>query len=386
MKIVYISNAYGHISGPLCDKLYEVYKDNFAYIATDELDSDRKAVGSGRSREYLIDGKADFDNAKSLCDRADIVIFGSAPVDYIEDRIKNNQTTIYYSERLFKNGYWRYFNPKTMWSVRKRFIVPSRNSHFFAICASSFAALDFHRIGAFRNKLYKWGYQPSVYQKDIDSLINSKPKEGLEFIWVGRLVKLKHCDDAIRVIKRLHDNMIPARMKIIGTGEEEANLKKLTKTLNLQDYVQFMGRCKIDETREMMDKANIFLFTSDEREGWGVTLNECMNSGVACVANHMAGATYFMAKHGENCFVYENGNTDQLFYYADMLVKDAGLREKIGKNAYIDVMHTWNTDVTYKRFITMMENLHEKGTCDEYADGPCSRAEVVTSKWIGELK
>lgn len=381
LKLVYIANAYGHISGPLCDELSKVYGDDFVFIETAELDGHRKDVGAGSKREFVIKASDDQEKAKKLCDEADVLIFGAAPLEYIENRIKNNKFTIYYSERLFKSNLLLHLNPITLWRFKKRYIDPSKNSNFHLICASSFAALDFKRIGAFKNKMYKWGYQPTVFEKDIDSVISQKAEDGLDFIWVGRLVGLKHCDDAIKVIANLREMGYNARMKVIGTGEEENNLKDFAKKLGVAEYIDFKGRCLIDDTRRMMDDANIFLFTSDFGEGWGVTLNECMNSGVACVASHGAGSTNFLTKDGENALVYVSGDVKMLTEKAKLLVDNKELREKIGRNAYKTIYENWNSKKTYKRLIDFMNELQEKGKCELFAEGPCSKAEPLSHNW-----
>ena len=381
LKIVYLANAYGHISGPLCDELSKVYGEDFIFIATDELDEDRKGIGAEAKRDFIINANEDKEKTKKLCDEADVLIFGSAPEEYIESRIKTNKLTIYYSERLFKNNILRYLNPITLWHLKKRFIDPSKNSNFHLICASSFAALDFSRIGAFKNKMYKWGYQPTVFEKDIDSVISNKAEDGLDFIWVGRLVSLKHCDDAIRVIANLRKMGYNARMKVVGTGEEENNLKALAKELGIEEHIDFKGRCLIDDTRRMMDDANIFLFTSDFGEGWGATLNECMNSGVACVASHGAGATNFLVNDGENALVYVSGDVNMLTEKAKLLVDNKELREKIGKAGYESMYNLWNPQKSYKRMIQFINELQEKGKCELFADGPCSKAEALRHNW-----
>ncbi len=381
MKIVYLTNAYGHISGPLCDELSKFYGDEFVFIETAELDGHRKEVGSGAQRDFVINANEDKEKAKKLCDEAEVLIFGAAPLEYIENRIKNNKFTIYYSERLFKDKILLHLNPITLWRFKKRYIDPSKNSNFHLICASSFAALDFKRIGAFKNKMYKWGYQPTVFEKDIDSVISKKAEDGLDFIWVGRLVGLKHCDDAIKVIANLRKMGYNARMKVIGTGEDENKLKAFAKDLGVAEHIDFKGRCLIEDTRKMMDDANIFLFTSDFGEGWGATLNECMNSGVACVASHGAGSTNFLVKDGENALLYVSGNVDMLTEKAKFLIDNKELRESIGKAGYDSMYNLWNPEKSYKRMIAFINELKEKGTCELFAEGPCSKAQALSHNW-----
>ena len=375
MKIIYISNSLDHIAISLCDYLFNCFKEDFRFISTQELDKSRSEVSSKLNRTYNVKAFEDEEFALNLCNEADVVIFGHAPLKYISNRIKENKLTLYYSERLFKKGYYRYFNPITMKRVNERFIRPSKNSNFYLLCASSFAALDFKRVGAFKNKMYKWGYQPAINEKNIDELLENKNKDGLEFIWVGRLVKLKHCDDAIKVIYELNKLGYPAKMKIIGTGEEEENLKKLSTKLNMENQITFLGVCNVETTRKLMDDANIFMFTSDFGEGWGVTLNECMNSGVACVASHAAGSTNFLLRDGVNGLLYKSGNVKMLLKKVQFLIDNKQIRENIAREGYKTIYEKWNTTFSHQRLINLIEQLNENGNCDLYEDGPCSKAQ-----------
>ncbi len=47
-----------------------------------------------------------------------------------------------------------------------------------------------------------------------------------------------------------------------------------------------LGAMSPDKVRAYMERADVFLFTSDFNEGWGAVLNESMNSGCAVVASH----------------------------------------------------------------------------------------------------
>ena len=381
MKVVYIANTCEHVVRPLCDGLYSEYGKDFVFIETMELDKNRAGIGCLETREYIFNAIGKEDEAKKMCTDADVVIFGGVPLDYISERIKQNKLTIYYSERLFKKGFYRYFNPKTMWKVHKRFVAPSRKSNVHVLCASSYAALDFSRVSAFRNKMYKWGYQIAAYEKDIDDLLAKKPQDGLQFIWVGRLVALKHCDDALRVIKRLKEDGYAPRMTVIGSGEEETALKALTKELDIEEEVVFKGTCKIDETRAQMDGANIFMFTSDFGEGWGATLNECMNSACACVASHAAGSTNFLIDDGVDGLVYRSGDVDGLYQKVKGLVADKEKREEIARNAYLKLYEEWNPSKTYKRMVALIEQLLKTGDCTLYENGPCSKALPIKENW-----
>ena len=106
MKIVYIANTCEHVVRPMCDGLYKELGNDFIFIETMELDSARNGIGSLENRPYIFNAIGREAEAKKLCDDAEVVIFAGVPLFYIENRIKNNKPTIYYSERLFKKGFY----------------------------------------------------------------------------------------------------------------------------------------------------------------------------------------------------------------------------------------------------------------------------------------
>lgn len=65
--------------------------------------------------------------------------------------------------------------------------------------------------------------------------------EGITLLTVCRFTKYKRADVSIRTLKILRDRKIDARLILLGRGEEEANLRKLARDLDLTDFVAIPG-------------------------------------------------------------------------------------------------------------------------------------------------
>ncbi|NLX74757.1 MAG: glycosyltransferase family 4 protein [Synergistaceae bacterium] len=89
------------------------------------------------------------------------------------------------------------------------------------------------------------------------------------------------------------------------------------------------------QVREEMEKANIFLFTSDRQEGWGAVLNESMKSGCAVVGSKTIGSVPFLINHEENGLIYSNDDIEDLYFNVEKLLKNEELRKKYGNNALL---------------------------------------------------
>lgn len=70
------------------------------------------------------------------------------------------------------------------------------------------------------------------------------------------------------------------KISIIGNGEMEAQLREMIRSKGVEDCVEMLGAMSPDEVRAYMERADVFLFTSDFNEGWGAVLNESITVDV----------------------------------------------------------------------------------------------------------
>ena len=93
MKLVFITNYIHHHQIPLADEFYRLLGDDYKYIATDALPDWLIKGGYDPSinRLYVVRAYESEDAkrmALQLANDADVVIIGSAPEDYVRERIK----------------------------------------------------------------------------------------------------------------------------------------------------------------------------------------------------------------------------------------------------------------------------------------------------------
>lgn len=314
---------------------------------------------------------------ETLIDRADVVIIGSAPDYLIQSRLKAGKLTFRYSERIYKKGCRWYELPAR---AVKYYFKHGRYKNLYLLCASAYTAVDYAKTCTFINKAYKWGYFPEVKQyPDIDQLLERKKRPSI--LWVGRLIGLKHPDASILLAEKLKNDDYDFDLNIIGNGEMEAQLKGMIQEKQLGDCVHMLGAMTPEEVRAHMERADVFLFTSDFNEGWGAVLNESMNSACAVVASHAIGSVPFLVKDGENGFIYKNGDSDDLYKKVAVLLADKETREGMGRKAYHTIINTWNAEVAAERFLKLAEALQKGASTDLFEDGPCSKAGRLKNDW-----
>ena len=365
MKLVFLSNYFNHHQRYLSDAL--ATRCDYTFLATTPYNEKRLALGWTPEEEpaYVCHYEADPQKAVRLLEEADVVLTGSAPEKLVQHCIQKNKLVLRYSERPLKKGLeLKKFLPRFVkWHCQN---PPWRK--VYMLCASGYTASDYRKFGLFRGKTFRWGYFPKMKAYESGETLLSGKKPGT-ILWAGRFLDWKHPDDALAVAESLKKRGISFRMKIIGSGEMEDILGQRVQTLS--DCVELTGAVPPEQVRECMEEAEIFLFTSDRKEGWGVVLNEAMNSGCAVVANRDIGSAPFLIKDGENGLLYPSGDVETLCNQVETLLSDPALTKKLGSRAYETILESWNPEVAAERLLCLAQSLQE-GKRPPYTQGPCS--------------
>ena len=376
MKIVFVSNYLNHHQLPLCKALLGIPEVQFTFIAMTSPKSFRIKLGYvdiNHRHDFVLCVNENGNNkekANYLCKNCDVLLFTNGlGSGFIKNCNVKKQLVIYLSEHIYKNGTHGY---KYYARIIKHSLKHGQYKNAYLLCSSAYAANDYAKVGSFKGRAYKWGYFPPLKKYDVDSLMNSKRRDGtVKLLWVGRLIDWKHPELSIMLAERLMKANIAFELDLIGVGDMSGELKKMVDALNLNDCVHFLGSMGPDEVRAHMEQANIFLHTSDHNEGWGAVLNEAMNSGCAVLANIEIGAAPFLIEEQINGLVYRN---EQEFYeLAEMLSGNPELCEKYGREAYKTITEKWNANIAADRLIRLI-NCLQKGENTPFADGICSKA------------
>ena len=385
MTLTMVSNYINHHQIPMSNELFKILGADYTFIQTEEMEADRVRMGWGSEVgdiPYLKLYGEDEKGCAALIMDSDIVIFGGVEDEsYIKPRLAAGKTVIRYSERLYRGGQWKTISPRGR-KKKHEDHTQYADAPVYLLCHGAYVASDFALVGAYPDKKYVWGYFPELKTYDIDSLIEQKKhfdsdgKRQVRILWSGRFIKFKQPQDAIKSVKYLKDKGVCFHLDMVGGGELEGQLRSMVQHLGLLDEVTFHGYKKPKEVRKFMERADIFLFTSNYDEGWGVVLNEAMNSGCAVAADNGIGAVPFLLKHGYNGLVYRNGNRRELKKQLLTLCRDDELRKRLGKNAYLTIEKEWNPIEAAKRLYNFCEGLME-GETRICKSGPLSRAPMI---------
>lgn len=403
---VFVSNYLNHHQIPFCNAMYRLLKGQFLFIQTLAMEEERIRMGWNDQPDapYLKLYYEQPEECQEIIEQAKLVLFGGCEEErYIEKRLEQEKPVVRICERMYKTGQWKAVSPR---GLRKKYHDHTRyrRKPVYLLCAGAYVASDYSIVRAYPGKMYRWGYFTEFVPADIEELLTEKgylPEgqsggEKLPYLlWAARMIDWKHPELALLTARYLKEQGLSFHMDLIGGGELRDRMEELRKAYDLEDCVGFLGFLTPPKVREVMKRADIFLFTSDRQEGWGAVANEAMNSGCALVADHMIGAVPYLVKHEENGLVYRTGRTEELFAEVERLVTDRALCRKLGRKAYETIASAWNAEnaaekllrLTMKLGLLAKEDMLELSAEDprQEADGPCSPAPVIAERKMYRL-
>ncbi len=380
MTFVFVSNYINHHQIPLCEALYRELCGDFTFIQTMPMEQERVDMGWGVDVHALpyvqCLYEAEYECLKKIAE-SDAVMFGwTGREDLAASRLQSGKTTLRVSERIYREGQWKAVSPRGLIAKYKDHIR-YRKQNVCMLCAGAYAASDFHLIGAYPDKLFRWGYFTALRTYGEEEFAHMKPCDGsLHIVWAGRFIPLKHPEYMVRLAKALRDKGYRFRIHMLGDGELEPQIRQETEQSGLQQYFRFYGYTAPEQVRDVMEKCHIHIFTSNYLEGWGAVVNEGMNSGCVEVVNAQTGAAPYLIRHGYNGLVYPDDRYDKMEELVTGLFDHWEERKGMGRRAYETIRDMWNAEHAAQELLRFTAGLLQGGIVPA-KEGPLSAAPPV---------
>lgn len=395
MKLVFISNYFNHHQLSFCDALYELLDGSFCFLQTQPMEEERVKMGwQAEERPYVRYAGTpgtEVDSSGS----ADVVIFGGCDDEsYIRERLAAGKPVFRYNERLYKEGQWKAISPRGLLQKYKDH-TRYRKSPVYFLCAGAYVPCDYHLIHAYPGKMLRFGYFPETRTYAPGQPFDRK--EPGSILWAARMIDWKHPELVVKTAAYLKEHLegIPFHITMIGGGEMETEVRRMAEELGVTEEITFPGYLAPEEVRAAMEASEIYLVTSDRKEGWGAVVNEAMNSGCAVIADHMIGAAPYLIRQGENGRIYRDGCEEDLFRTVERLLRAPEECRRLGEAAQKSIETEWNARTAAERLVRLcreMGFLSESGANPEnietsapalpalWSDGPCSPAPVIPER------
>ena len=380
MKITMISNYINHHQIPFSKALCNMPGVEYCFIQTEPMEEERVKMGWGLDPAELPFVKLLYEceeECRRLIDESDILLVGwMEREDLVKGRLESGKFTIRMSERLYREGQYKFISPKGL--IRKyKEHTRFRNGNVYLLCCGGYVASDFSLVQAYPGKMFRFGYFPETKIFEGTSLWNGKPSlDTVHLVWAGRFMLLKHPEFVVKLAADLKNAGHAFHVHFVGGGEMEEELRAMIAEAGLGNVITMYGFQSPAKVRDIMEKSHIHLFTSNHLEGWGAVVNEGMNSGCAEVVNSQVGAAPFLIRHGQNGLVYKEGSYEDFRDCVLRLIENKELIIEYGKAAYETIITEWNAENAAAQVVRFYENW-KQGVIDPPKSGPLSVAPVI---------
>jgi N-acetyl-alpha-D-glucosaminyl L-malate synthase BshA len=177
------------------------------------------------------------------------------------------------------------------------------------------------------------------------------PPEERVLIHVSNFRLVKRVQDVIRIFGEVQKK-VRSRLLLVGDGPERSACEILTREMNLQQHVRFLG--KQLELVPILSSADLMLMPS-QSESFGLSALEAMACGVPVISSSVGGLPELQV-HGETGYIAEIGDIDRMAKYAvDLLTNDVKRRQfgNAGRTRAVE-----NFDV--RKIVSMYEEYYKE--------------------------
>jgi phosphatidylinositol alpha-1,6-mannosyltransferase len=172
------------------------------------------------------------------------------------------------------------------------------------------------------------------------------PPDGATLLSVGRLVPRKGIDTVLRALSRLPERVT---YRVVGSGPDEARLRRLAGELGLGERVTFLGRLSESELAEEYQRCALFVLPSrrtagGELEGLGLVFFEANAWGRPVVAGRSGGEVDAVVD-GETGVLVDGASVDAVAAAIQGLVGDPHRLRRLGEQGRrrVETTHNWRT-------------------------------------------
>jgi glycosyltransferase involved in cell wall biosynthesis len=167
------------------------------------------------------------------------------------------------------------------------------------------------------------------------------PDEGTVVVgFLGRLLPWYRLEELIRIIAELHPAHPGIRLLIVGDGVERQRLALASKEYRVEDRVHFAGALPHTEAMTLVAQFDICVLPATNEWTSPVKLFEYLGLGKPVVAPRFASIAGVM-EHDVHGKLFQPGDFGELMAQLEDLVRDPGLRLRLGRQARQRILDTF---------------------------------------------
>ena len=185
-------------------------------------------------------------------------------------------------------------------------------------------------------------------------------------IQVARLNALKDHATAIRTLKRLRDDDVPAKLILVGDGEERSKLEQFVAEQKLTDAVVFLGARS--DIPPLLTAADAFLLSSIS-EGIPLTLIEAMGAGIPIVSTDVGGIPEII-EHGVAGLLAPARDDEALAAHLQSLCQNSAQRKQLAENGCRRAVEQFSLEQMHRQYVDVYDKLLGRNASTQSAVAP----------------
>ncbi len=164
---------------------------------------------------------------------------------------------------------------------------------------------------------------------DLRPFLSQEPQGDGPFLFVGRLVPYKGVSELLEAVAGLP----AARLDIVGTGPQWAQLSRRIAAPDLQGRVRLLGEVADADLPSLMARSRALVLPSlDRSETFGLVLVEAMAAGLPLVTSDLSTGVRELNRPGETGWLVPPGDRDALRAALAAVLADREAARALGRN------------------------------------------------------
>jgi glycosyltransferase involved in cell wall biosynthesis len=159
-----------------------------------------------------------------------------------------------------------------------------------------------------------------------------------------------------------------ARLLLVGDGNRRKEMMQHAMKLGIDNWVQFTGMRPHAEIPHLISAADVAVapYPKMEQAWWGSSMKlfEYMSSGVALVASNLGEQVAEAVQDGGNGLLVDPGDASALATALKRLIKNPGLRSRLGQKAREDAIRKYS----WEHYLSRLERVYETVICRQPID------------------
>jgi len=170
---------------------------------------------------------------------------------------------------------------------------------------------------------------------------------------VSYLRPFKNPDVLVRACRHLKDRKVPVRLFVAGDGEMLPDLKQLSKSLDVEDTICWLGN--VADPKGVLQASDMFLLASTG-EAFGLVLAEAMACGAPVVGTR-SGSLPEVVADGKTGLLVDPNDPEALANAIEVLANDPERRKRMAVAAVDRVKHSFNVEAAVANTLSIYKEL-----------------------------